>query len=93
MDKHEAGVILDAHLESIRSLPYSDLILLIEKNASQNSVLIGPSGTKYYVEVQAFWDDRPGGNVRILGSIDDGGIRAFAPLTRDFIKCSDGSFV
>jgi hypothetical protein len=29
----------------------------------------------------------------VLGSIDDGGWRAFAPLTRSFIKSPDGTFV
>jgi len=28
-----------------------------------------------------------------MASIDDGGWRAFAPLTRSFIKRADGSFV
>lgn len=48
---------------------------------------------KYQVEIQVFWDDRQGGNVRVAGSIDDGAWRAFVPLTRDFIKAPDGSFV
>jgi hypothetical protein len=25
------------------------------------------------VEIQTFWDSQPGGNVRVMGSIDDGG--------------------
>jgi hypothetical protein len=29
----------------------------------------------------------------VLGSIDDGGWRAFKPLCRDFIKAPDGSAV
>lgn len=44
-------------------------------------------------EIQVFWDDRLGGNVRVLGSIDNGGWRAFVPVNRDFIKAPDGSFV
>ena len=26
----------------------------------------GPSGTSYQLEVEAVWDDRPGGNLRVL---------------------------
>jgi hypothetical protein len=39
------------------------------------------------------WDDRAGGNIRVIASIDDGGLHAFAPLTDSFIKAPDGSFV
>jgi hypothetical protein len=28
-----------------------------------------------------------------MGSIDDGGWRAFVPISRSFIKSADGSFV
>ena len=39
------------------------------------------------------WDAHPNGNVRVSAGIDDGGLRAFLPLTSDFIKAPDGSFV
>jgi hypothetical protein len=45
------------------------------------------------VTVQAFWDNRPNGNVRILGCADDGGLRAFVPLSDSFIVAPDGTFV
>lgn len=45
----------------------------------------GASGAVYQFEIQVFWDDKPGGNVRVMGSIDDGGWRAFVPLCEDFI--------
>lgn len=53
----------------------------------------GASGTEYQVEIEAVWDDRPGHNLRVLMSIDDGGLRAFAPMTDDFIVAPDGGFV
>ena len=53
----------------------------------------GPSGVSYQLEVEAVWDDRPGGNLRVFGHIDDRGLRAVAPLTEDFIMAPDGSFV
>jgi hypothetical protein len=47
----------------------------------------------YQLEFSVVWDGRPGGDVHVLGAIDDGRWRAFVPLTRDFIKAADGSFV
>jgi hypothetical protein len=53
----------------------------------------GPSGALYQIEFEAVWDGARGGNLRVLGHIDDGGLRAFFPLTEDFIIAPDGSFV
>lgn len=33
------------------------------------------------------------GAIRVIGSIDDGGWRAFRPLSDDFIRAPDGTFV
>lgn len=44
-------------------------------------------------KVQVFWDDTPDGAIRVMASIDDGGWRAFVPLTEAFILAPDGSFV
>lgn len=42
-------------------------------------------GTEYQVEIEAFWDEFPDGDIRVLFSIDDGGWRAFIPVCEDFI--------
>jgi hypothetical protein len=55
--------------------------------------IAGPSGTRYQLEIQAMWDRNPGGKLRILGCIDDGGWRAFVPVTDDFLIDPDGRFV
>jgi hypothetical protein len=47
---------------------------------------VGKSGAEYQIEIQVFWDDRINGDLRVIGSIDDGKLRAFFPLTLDFIK-------
>lgn len=36
---------------------------------------------------------QPGGAVRVLGSIDDGGLRSFWRISQDFILAPDGKFV
>jgi hypothetical protein len=52
------------------------------------------AGGPYQLEILFMWDDRAGGDVRVIGSIDDGGWWAsFSPLTRSFIKAADGSVV
>ena len=55
--------------------------------------VVGPSGSQYQVEITGFWDDRKAGNLRVIVTIDDGGWRAFMPLTTGFIVGPDGSFV
>jgi len=45
----------------------------------------GASGTTYQVEVEILWDGPAGGDLRIVGSIDDGGLGAMMPLTADVL--------
>ena len=63
--------------------PYAEL--KSEVGESRQLQTTGQSGTQYQVDVQVRWDDIPNGDIRVLGGIDDGGWRAFAPLTEDFI--------
>jgi len=91
VNNEEAGAILRDHLQTYRRRSYSELVALLGK--PQVTKTDGPSGAKYQVEVEVHWDDRPGGNIRVLGAIDDGGPRAFKPLTHDFILAPDGVFI
>jgi hypothetical protein len=43
--------------------------------------------------LSGFWDDKKLGNLRVCGSIDDGGLRAFFPVTDSFIIAPDGRFI
>ena len=91
MDKGEALAALEMHLETYRKLPYAELLTLL--NEVEDIEVLGPSGTTYYVEIDAVWDGEPGGDLRIIGKVDDGGWRTFAPLSSSFIISPDGSFV
>ena len=92
MDKNEARSVLAEHLVSYRARAYSDLVANIGHAGCVE--VIGPSGTPYQIEVDIVWDDKPDGNIRVLAGIDDGTLRAaFSPLTDDFIKAPDGTFV
>ena len=42
-------------------------------------------------EVVACWDGKPGGDIRVLVHINDGGWRANVPLTNSFIKSPDNA--
>lgn len=90
MDQTEARGILRAHLDEWRRRTYA--VLASEVGQSRQLQTTGQSGTQYQVDVQVRWDDQPNGDIRVLGGIDDGGWRAFAPLTDDFILGPDGKF-
>ena len=94
MDKLEAMEMLALQLTPYRALRYEDLVAFIESQGNSFEVT-APSGVQYYGEVQAFWDSRRGGDVRVLGSIDDGKSlwHTFVPLCDSFIMAPDGSFV
>ena len=54
---------------------------------------LADDGTKCCVEICVHWDGQPNGDIRVMFGIDDGGLRAFAPVCDDFIISSDGTFV
>jgi hypothetical protein len=84
VDADEARTVLAAELAKLRRLSRHELV---DRLLGGEEVLEvrGPAGASYQVELQAFWDDRPGGTLRVVGAVDDGGLRAFAPLTDDFL--------
>ena len=72
MDIAEADRLLGLHLSELRVLPYSELKRLVEGRIIQTPVVKGALDILYHLEVQAFWDTRSQGNVRVVVSIDDG---------------------
>jgi hypothetical protein len=92
MDKGEAKALLQAEMEKYGLRGYLSLRQLVGDIDAYE--VRGPSGTQYQFEVQAVWDARPNGNLRVIGSIDDGGLlSAFAPLTDSFILAPGGEFL
>lgn len=92
MDKEEAKRIIAERLGSFRKGPPSELVLMIDAEPLTEE-FTAPSGNWYQIEIEAFWDDKPGGDVRVMGSIDDGGWRAFCPVSDSFIKSPSNRFV
>jgi hypothetical protein len=91
VDNSEAKALLRSHLQSYRDKAYAELAALV--GSVQVAQLPGASGDEYQVEINFNWDDRPHGDIRVMGSIDDGGWRAFIPLCDSFIVTADGTFV
>jgi hypothetical protein len=92
MDRTEARAILQAEIAKYRQRSYDELLRLLDEIDAYE--VRGPTGAIYQLEVQGLWDDRPGGNLRVMAGIDDGGqVSAFAPLVASFILSPDGEFV
>jgi hypothetical protein len=92
MDKAEAQLVLAQELSCYRNYSYTELLSLIDDSKTVERT--SPSGTKYQIEIQIFFDDiKAKGDLQVLGAIDGGGISSFKPLCDDFIMSPDGSFV
>lgn len=92
MDTREARELLRQHLARFRARTYGELV---QRVGAEPEVLEanGASGTRYQLEFEVLWDNAARGDLRVLGGIDDGGLRSFVPLCDSFILASDGSFV
>jgi creatinine amidohydrolase len=77
MDKTEAGELLCDHLNSWRTRSYQELVGRIGEGYPSEAK--GRSGAEYQVRVEVFWDGEAHGNIRVIGSIDDGRWRAVLP--------------
>ena len=87
MDREEALGLLNAKLDDYRQMTYAELVSKIDTNEVVE--VNGPSRVEYQIEIQVFWDHKPNGDIRVLGAIDDGGLRAFMPLCSDLLVRSD----
>ena len=87
MNREEALRVADNWIARVRNERYAELVLTIDAEPVTKEVV--HNGTRYQLELVCAWDSHPGGDVQVMASIDDGGMRAFFPLTRDFIKRSD----
>jgi hypothetical protein len=91
MNKAETRSILHAELLKYRAKSYPDLLYLLE--CQDCSEVKGPSGVLYQFEIQALWDAKPNDILRVQGSIDDRGLRAFFALTEDFLMTPVGQLI
>ena len=91
MDTVAAQRVLDAWLAKLRAISYRELASRIDSVTTDE--VTRDSERSWQLEIQVLWDDEPNGNVRVMVSIDDGGLRAFVPMTESFIKSPSEEFV
>jgi hypothetical protein len=91
MNRPIARTLIEEELRRLRKLSYTELLKLVDTASTDD--MQGPDGKRYQIERQAFWDDKKGHNIRVVVSVDDGGLRALIPMTGSFIISPDGSFI
>jgi hypothetical protein len=91
MDQTVARKLLKDELQILRTRPFSFFTQSVNKTIHKKTV--GPDGNGYQIEVEVFWDGRRGGNIRVMGSVNDGKLGTVKPLTEDFIITPAGIFL
>ena|ERR1051325_3167844 len=88
--KEEAKALLSARMEEVRKRSFPELVRLIDD--ADTIEVTGHAGKQYQIEVNAFWDGKAKTALRVTGSIDDGGLRAYinwGSLLQDFLAYPD----
>ena len=106
MSKDEMHKILSEHLAKFRTWSYAQLAERVERDRKAHDCLehiegTAPDGTRYQMEFQVLWDDKPHGAVRVCGDLSAGRQRpllGFIPVytpdvTDSFIMNPDGRFI
>jgi hypothetical protein len=91
MHNAEAKSLLANDLHTLAGRSFSDLVAMIGDD--QVKSVSGESGVNYQIELSVYWDSAPRENLRIMGAIDDGGLRALLPLTDFLIMKPDGTLI
>jgi hypothetical protein len=90
MNEEEAKGILRAEVIKLRPGGYDGLVARLAGRQERFDV-VGLSGATYHIEFEGFWDDGEGKSLRVVGSVDDGGGRAFLPFTDSFTVDPEGA--
>jgi hypothetical protein len=85
-----ARQLLKDELANLKTRSYSFFSQSV--NRTTHKKIIGQDGAHYQIEIEVFWDNRRGGDIRVIGSVDDGHSRAAAPLTEGFVITPAGTF-
>jgi hypothetical protein len=92
MNREEALGLLNAKLDEYRKMSHADLATKL--GHEEVVEVTGRSGTEYQIEIHVTWDHKPKGDVRVMGTIDDGTFRgAFRPVCEDLIVKSGSPYI
>jgi hypothetical protein len=83
MDRQEARALLMEEVNRYRSMLPAELRALIGE--AQVKEIKGASGSGYTIETDVFWDDKQQTTLRVMSSIDDGGLSAWLPMTENLL--------
>jgi len=86
-----ARQLLKDELANLKTRSYSFFSQSV--NRTTHKKIIGQDGAHYQIEIEVFWDNRRGGDIRVLGSVNDGHSHAAAPVTEDFVITPSGTFL
>ena len=94
MNQEEAKPILASQVRELQQRSYAEFRSWVMEKRIETPLVNGTSGTEYQVEMEARWDSRPGGAIRVLVSVDDGGlVSSLVPLSDAFLISPDGSLL
>src|SRR5579871_4922145 len=98
MTKAEKIAVLAEYLVSFRAWTYSDLAARVGRGHLETTQRRAPDGTEFSLTVDVFWDDKPHGDIRVIGDLSrDMPLWGFIPLyfpdvCDSFIMSPDGRF-
>ena len=67
MNEQFANALIDAELRRLQELSYAGRSALIGKVETKE--LVGEDGKTYQLELQAFWDSKKGGDIRLMVAV------------------------
>ncbi|NNE37574.1 MAG: hypothetical protein HKN08_04650 [Gammaproteobacteria bacterium] len=92
MDNSEAIELLDKELDKYKEFSYSKLKTMISAQPIGKEVRTY-NDADYNIEVIIDWNEKPDGNIKVLAYVEDGEMRSFIPLSKQFIKTPEDTFL
>jgi hypothetical protein len=89
MSREIARSLLEQKVSELQALSYPQLLPMLDQSTTVFET--GSDGKWYQIEAQVFWDDRKDSNLRVLVTVDGGGVSAVKPLCSDFIATPEKS--
>jgi hypothetical protein len=83
MDRQEARALLMNEVNRFRAMAPAELRALMGE--AQVKEIKGASGADYTIETHVVWDDKQHTTLRVMSSIDDGGLSAWLPMTENLL--------